>query len=154
MSSVGLSRAMIATSVGVAFIFLFLYAIPADGCTKYVPLSAVEDLVLLAWKLWLVETLIQLSIISLLVTGFSLPQSKLFVRKDVVITFACFSAWRLLDLTETLHHASRCGDARDFVCPCYFGWANADALFWASIFFWIATLALAKITRTRAVRPS
>ena len=125
-------------------IVIQVFVLPIDllahlGCNKYVPLAAVEELMIFVWQVGAVSLIVNLAVLLLFLSDF-LRQPKRVVQNWSLVTIGCFVIWRGLAIAQSVKHASKSDEARDFVYPLKLTWVPANLLFFLCMVAWFLLL--------------
>jgi hypothetical protein len=136
------SAALVVCLFLIQAVVLLISALSFNGCTKYVPLTAIEALSVFVWQVWGMSFAANLIVLSIFLSNF-LRRPKLLVRGWSLATFLVLLIWKGISIAQDVKHASKCGEARDFSYPAKLTWINADVLFVLCFVAWVSVLIFA-----------
>jgi hypothetical protein len=129
----------------ISFVSFMLFAVTADGCTKYVPLPYVRSLYAFVWQLWAISFVLNLIVLLLFLSDF-LRRPRFLMQHPAISTFALLLVWKIAAIASAVQVASSCGQARDYDFPMQLTWLDANFLFFAEFSAWIAMIVFAAIS--------
>ena len=134
-SKLNLRMAFIFLMILPQLLLLFLSALNADGCTKYVSQAAYESGMRFEIQLWFLSLFLGSTLILWL--GGQRPFK-------AAGQFAClvtlFVLWKVTSFLVAFSSAASCGEAHDYPTRIGFNFANSDFMVLATAFLWFTTL--------------